>query len=714
MFKTATWAIVILLADLAASGPPPETAKNPVTDVYHGVSVQDDYRWLENWSDPEVRKWSETQNAYARRILDRLPAREEIGRRVRELEASPAPSYFALFWRNGTLFALKDEPPKQQPFLVALKSADNLESERVLVDPNRIDIKGGTSIDWFVPSLDGKLVAVSMSEGGSEIGTVRVFEAQTGTLLPDVIPRANAGTAGGSLAWSSGSAGFFYTRYPRTGERSAEDMDFYQQVYFHKLGTPTGKDTYSLGRNFPRIAETQLQSSEDGRYLLASVKNGDGGEVAQFLRTPAGSWVSIAAYADKAIVGRFGSDGALYLLSRKDAPRGRILRVPLEVPSLEKAGTVVSEGENVIERFSPTRTSLYVVEIAGGPTRLRIFDLRGHLRTEPQILPVSYVGGIVPLSDDDVLFSNQSCVVSPAWYRAAPGGSVVRTALAFKSPADFRDTEVIREAAISKDGTKIPLTILARRGVKRDRSNPTILSGYGGYGISMYPFFEERLRIWIEQGGVWVTANLRGGGEFGETWHLAGNLTKKQNVFDDFLACASWLIDKGYTSPERLGIEGGSNGGLLMGAALTQRPDLFRAVVSYVGIYDMLRVELSSNGAFNVTEYGTVKDPGQFRALFAYSPYHHVTDGREYPAVLFLTGANDPRVDPMQSRKMTARLQAAGSSAPILLRTSSSSGHGFGTALDEELAQETDEWSFLFWQLGVKYQAVQTTTAAGS
>jgi prolyl oligopeptidase len=318
----------------------------------------------------------------------------------------------------------------------------------------------------------------------------------------------------------------------------------------------------------------------------------------------------------------------------------------------------------------------------------------------------------VPLPGDELLFTNQSLLVPGAWYRTGPGGRVVRTAMARKSPADFRDSEVLRETATSKDGTKIPLTILRRKGMKLDGNRPTILTGYGGFGISESPYFSQGLRLWIEQGGVWVDTNLRGGSEFGEAWHLAGNLTKKQNVFDDFLACARFLIDAGYTRPERLAIEGGSNGGLLMGAALTQRPDLFHAVVSHVGIYDMLRVELSPNGSFNVTEYGTVKDPAQFAALYAYSPYHHVVDGTRYPAILFITGANDPRVDPMQSRKMTARLQAAtGSSAPILLRTSGSSGHGFGTALDESLAQETDAWSFLFWQLGLKYKPVRTPQA---
>ena len=270
----------------------------------------------------------------------------------------------------------------------------------------------------------------------------------------------------------------------------------------------------------------------------------------------------------------------------------------------------------------------------------------------------------------------------------------------------FDDTEVVREFATSKDGTRIPLNIIRRKGTKLDGNNPTLVGGYGGYGVNEKPYFAGiGARLWLDQGGVYVTTNIRGGAEYGEEWHKAGSLTHKQNVFDDFIACAQHMIDRKYTSPAHLAIIGGSNGGLLMGAAFTQRPELFRAVVSYVGIYDMMRVELDPNGEFNVTEFGTVKDPEQFKALYAYSPYHHVKDGTAYPAILFPTGENDHRVNPMQSRKMTARLQAAsGSDRPILLRTSSSAGHGFGTALDEYVEEEADVFSFLLDQLGTKYQ----------
>jgi prolyl oligopeptidase len=282
---------------------------------------------------------------------------------------------------------------------------------------------------------------------------------------------------------------------------------------------------------------------------------------------------------------------------------------------------------------------------------------------------------------------------------------VTKTALVVTSPANFSDVEVVREFATSKDGTQIPLNVMRRKGTELNGQNPVLLTGYGGYGISRRPRFQPELCLWLDHGGIWVDTNLRGGGEFGEEWHLAGNLTNKQNVFDDFLACAQYLIDAGYTSPEKLTIEGGSNGGLLMGAALTQRPELFRAVVSHAGIYDMLRVELDPNGAFNVTEFGTVQDLDQFAALYGYSPYHRVVDGTAYPDIFFLTGLNDGRVNPAHSRKMIARLQAADSSGGyIMLRISSTTGHGRGTSLSERIAEDTDVFAFLFNRLGMEYR----------
>ena len=375
--------------------------------------------------------------------------------------------------------------------------------------------------------------------------------------------------------------------------------------------------------------------------------------------------------------------------------------------TLDHAAVIVPESEAVIEHIAPTASYLFVTDLIGGPSRVRRFDLDGKASVELSTPPASGVEGLVALEDsqDDnhVLFTESSYVEPRAIFTYEPSGGIRKTALVKKAPVDFSDIEVVREFATSKDGTKVPLNILRRKGTKLDGNNPTLLYAYGGYGISERPHFDFTQRLWFDHGGIYVVANIRGGGEYGEAWHLSGNLTKKQNVFDDFAACAEYLIKSGYTNPSKLAIEGGSNGGLLMGAFLTQHPDLVRAVVSHVGIYDMLRVELDPNGAFNVTEFGSVKDPDQFKALYAYSPYHHVVDGVKYPAVFFLAGENDGRVNPANSRKMTARLQAAtGSGLPILLRLSSGSGHGMGTALTERIAQKADVFAFLFDQLGMK------------
>jgi len=703
--------LAITLAACSPSGSP-QTSRAPVTDTYHEVAVTEDYRWLEDWDDPQVRSWSDEQNRYARTILDGLPHVSEIRSRIAEILEAESAIYFGLSWHEATLFAIKRQPPKQQPFLVALTSPDDTASERVIVDPNAIDPTGGTTIDWYVPSPDGALVAVSLSKGGSESGDLHVVDAGTGDSVEEVIPRVNGGTAGGDLAWTTDGSGFFYTRYPRSGERADEDLSFYQQVWFHRLGSAQDDDRYELGDDFPRIAETRLQTDSSSGRLLATVQYGDSGRFEHHLREPDANWRRLTRYEDQIVQARFAPDGSLFLISRFDAPKGKLLKLDHDLRTISEAETIVDESsDTIVHDFygsSPmvvTSSRVYLTYQLGGPSTIRSFDHRGAPQAGPDVLPVSSVGQIVPLPGDVILYSNRSYLQPPAWYRFDPGkGSTETTALVVESPVDFSDTEVVRETATSKDGTEVPLTVLRLKGTELDGSNPTLLTGYGGFGISLRPRFEPLARTWIEQGGVVAIANLRGGGEFGEAWHQAGMLTNKQNVFDDFAAAMQHLIATGYTSEDLLAIRGGSNGGLLMGAMITQHPARCRAVMSAVGIYDMLRVELSSNGAFNIPEYGSVKEPDQFQALYAYSPYHNVADGTSYPAVLFLTGANDPRVDPMQSRKMTARLQAATASGhPILLRTSDDTGHGGGTPLNARIDELTDVYAFLFNELGVEY-----------
>ena len=693
----------LTLLNLSATAASPETPKKPVSTKYQDVTVEDPYQWLEQDNDPQVKAWSDAQNQRTRQYLDRLPDRAAIEKQLTEWYAKTSPSYSSLVSRPGILFAMKFQPPKQQQLLVRLTSADDLKSEKVVLDPNVLDAKGTTAIDWFVPSLDGKYVAVSLSKGGSEDGTLHFYETATGKALPDTIAHVQYPTAGGSAAWNADGTGVYYTRFPRKGERPDADLNFYQHVYFHKIGTPDSEDTYSIGKDFPRIAEIALEAARDGKYVLATVANGDGGDFAHYLLAPDGTWKQITQFSDEIKIARLGRDNALYLVSRAGAPRGKILRLPLDVPELKNAAEIVAAGDAVIEHIVPTSDALFVGDLLGGPSQIRRFDLNGKSETIIPLPQISAVQEMLALEDGSLLFRDISYTEPAAWFNCpSQKTEPVKTALRSTSPVSFADIEVRREFATSKDGTKVPLNILFRKETKRNGQNPTLLYGYGGYGISMSPNFEFTRRLWFDGGGIYVVANIRGGGEFGDEWHKAGNLTKKQNVFDDFAAAAEYLIKENYTRPEKLAIQGGSNGGLLMGAMITQHPDLFRAAVSSVGIYDMLRVELAPNGAFNVTEFGTVKDPEQFKALYGYSPYHHVVDGTKYPSVLMMTGANDGRVAPYHSRKMTARLLAANKSENrILLRTSSSAGHGIGTALSERIKQLADTYAFLFAQLGI-------------
>ncbi|HEU4383435.1 MAG TPA: prolyl oligopeptidase family serine peptidase [Anaeromyxobacteraceae bacterium] len=705
-----TLAPLLSLALLApALAPPPATPRRPVSQTYHGVAVSEDYRWLENGADPEVQAWSKAQDARARAWLSALPGAEGVRARVRELVTAGGFRYSGLARHGETLFALKFQPPRQQRFLVTLASLD-ASSERPLVDPNAIDPSGRTAIDFFVPSPDGKLVAVSLSRDGTEDGTLHVYQVATGKELPDAIPRVNGGTAGGSAAWNADSSGLFYTRYPREGERPAQDLPFYQQVWFHRLGTPPDEDVLELGKEFPdpRIAESRLASSDDGRWTLCSVQKGDGGDFVHFLRAPSGAWTRFADYGDEVKAARFGRDGNLYLLSRKGAPRGRVLRMPLESPSLEKAAAVAEASpEGSIESVEATRGALYVEELAGGPSRVRVLGLDGTERKPLPIPPVSSVRGLTRLGEGEVVLLSESYLTPATWYRLdEASGTLSPLPLSPPPSVDFSDVEVRRELAVSKDGTKVPMTILLRKGTRLDGQNPTILYGYGGYGVSQTPAFVPSRKLWLERGGVYAVAAIRGGGENGEAWHQAGMLARKQNTFDDFAACARHLVARKYTSPTHLGLLGGSNGGLLMGAMITQYPELMRAVAALVGVFDMLRVELHPNGAFNVTEYGTVQDPSQFRALYAYSPYHRVKDRTRYPAVLLTAGNRDPRVDAWHARKMAARLQAASASGrPVLLRVSES-GHGMGSALDERIAETADLYAFFLHELSVPRKAL--------
>ena len=698
----ASCALALVTAAAAAAQPQyPPTAKRPVTDTYHGVTVTEDYRWLEDDASPEVKRWIAEQNSVTRGVIDAVPQRADIGARVAELLRTAPVRRYDFQYRGGKLFALKIQPPKNQPILVLLPSSGDVAAERVVLDPNAIDPSGRTTIDFFTPSFDGKRVAVSLSKNGSEDGTAYVYDIASGQRLGDEISGVTYPTAGGSIEWAPDSRGFYYTRYPQGDERPAEDRHFFQQVWFHRLGSARASDRYVIGREFPRIAEIELRGSRDGSYLLATVRNGDGGEIAYHVMSPDGRWHAVAGFNDGVKRLSFGTDGNLYGMTVKDAPLGRIIVIPAARPSLANARTLVPESKLVAEDAVGTRSRVYVTYRDGGPSLVRVYSRSGKPIGELRTPPASSVSVEERLDGDDVLVATMSYLQPREHARYdARTDRLVPTELNGRYPFKMDDAIVEREFAVSKDGTRVPVTIVRRKDSRFDGSNPTLLYGYGGYGITMAPYFSPLLRLWLDYGGAYAVAGVRGGGEYGEPWHLAGNLTHKQNVFDDFAAAMQMLIDHKLTSPDKLAIMGGSNGGLLMGATLVQHPQLMRAVVSQVGMYDALRWELQPNGAFNVTEFGSVKDSEQFRAMYAYSPYHNARDGVAYPAVLFAAGDNDGRVAPYESRKMTARLQAANASSnPVLLRTESAAGHGIGTALSTRIEEQTDVYAFLVDQL---------------
>jgi prolyl oligopeptidase len=675
-----------------------QTPKKPVTDTYGKVTVTDDYRWLENFDDPAVKQWAGAQNAAARSFLEALPDRDALSHELRQVLQPAKARYFPIEQRGGKIFAMKSDQQHQHQIVVTLASLDDLASERTVLDPSAIDAQHLTEIDFAVPSVDGRYLAASLSTGGSESGDVHVYETATGQPLPDAIQRVNYATAGGGLAWNMDSSGFYYTRYPRDGERAAADMHFYQQVYFHKLGDKPENDTYEIGKDFPRIAEIAFAASSDGRYIGVSVAFGDGGDHEYWLLAPGRPWRPLASVADEVKQIAFGYKKDIYLLSKHGAPRGKVLHMDV-AETVDQATVIVPESAAVIQSVAPTRDGPLVNELAGGPSEVRFLPGDGN-PVKVHVPPVSSVD-CGNLDGAGPICYVGSYLDPGGFFRFDPRSrKLTPTALRTPPPVPLDGFVVTRRFAVEKDGTKVPLNIIHRKGLALDGSHPTLLTGYGGYNISLTPNYPAPYVPLLERGVVFAEANLRGGGEYGEDWHTQGKLTKKPNVFDDFAACAKYLIARKYTQPSKLAIIGGSNGGLLMGAALTQHPEMYHAVVSMVGIYDMLRVELSPNGAFNVTEFGTVKEADQFKALYAYSPYHHVKDGTQYPAILLTTGDNDARVDPMQSRKMAARLEASGTKQPVLLRTSSTAGHGIGSSIDDNVALWTDIDAFLLMELG--------------
>ncbi len=679
----------------------------PVTTIYHGLAVTEDYRWLEDSTAERTAEWTAEQSRQARDFLDAMPGRAAVHTRVRQLLETGSTSYRWLGRGGLVYFALKRQPPRQQPFLVALSDLADTATERVLVDPNAIDASGETAIDFCVPSPDGARVALSLSEHGSEDGTIFVYDVASGEVVDTPIAHANPAAAVASLAWRHDGQAFWYSRSDPDG--------FHQQVWTHELGSTGDKAELSGPFADPAIVENFLTASGEGGWVMDQAQKGDGGEWQIFVRrqvaggdgTAAGSvagWWQVAGIADKCVAAAFGA-GSLFLLSRAASPRGAVLRVTLTTgATVADAEEVIPPGSVTITGLAVTDDTLWVSDIDGGPCGIRRFALDGTPLPAVEVPALSTVSSLAALAADEAVWSVESFTEPPRWWLGADGAPPRRTGLGTTTAVDMSGYKVTREFATSKDGTTVPLSVIAAPETARDGSPPVLLTGYGGFGISLSPHFNPQILAWLEQGGIYAVANIRGGGEYGELWYHEGRLAAKQNCFDDFIACADHLVQHGITRRDRLAIIGGSNGGLLMGAVVTQRPDIARAVVAAVPVMDMLRVETTPNGRYNVTEYGSVEDPDMFRALLAYSPYHNVSDGVRYPAMLLTGGEFDPRVEAWHPKKMCARLQAAtASDEPVLLRMESG-GHGLGQSLDREIELVTDYYAFLLDRLGIAYR----------
>ncbi len=705
---------VALMLIAVAAGPalatalkPPPTPVVDVTTMYWGVPVSDPYRWLEADSS-NVSRWIDAQNTYAAKVFATYRHADTIAARLRQL-AITGPQQFDPKIAAGKLFYLRETPPQAQPVLVVQPWPTGM--ARVLVDPNPAG--GLLSVEGYWPSPDGAHVAYATQDAGAERTTMHVVDTATGRLLPDLLPWVGGGTSPDAVAWDAGSRGFAYTRMPSPAHATPDESYFDSSLYHHALGTPAAADTPALGAGFSPVAEWNAGDSSDGRSV-ALVHFGDGSYNAVYVRGKDGTWRKAVDASANVLVGEDETrvttaafaGPSLLVIETADAPRGRIVAIGAKAGTIPATILTEPDGGWSIRAIASMRGGFLTTEVKGPDWRVRHFDDAGTL-IRVVALPARGIGVDSVTTDPDgteALIEYSGWVIPTRWMRYDGASGALAQIYALQPPANYSNVEFTVLYATSKDGTRVPVTVIHKRGMAADATAPGILSAYGGYGLSQSPGFIGSALFWIEHGGVYAEANIRGGGEYGETWHLDGRLTKKQNDYDDFAACARALVDAGWVAPGRLGIVGGSNGGLLMGAALTQHPELYKAVVSFAGDYDMLRVENSPNGRYNVTEFGTVKDEAQFKALYAYSPYYNVHAGTAYPAILMIAGENDPRVPPWQSRKMIPRLQAATSSTqPIMLITRSQAGHGIGASFSQRLGNRSAEYIFFANELGLQF-----------
>ncbi len=694
-------AVLVWAADSTVSSGPPKAKVAPVEDTVQGHKIVDRYRYLENGDDPDTKQYVEQELAYTRSLLDPLPGRDRINARLSQLltiGTVGAPQIGGKYY-----FYTRREGNQNQPVLYVREGLNG--TDRVLVDVNKMSTDGTVALDWWFPTDDGKYVAYGTSPNGSEESTLRLVESATGKLLPDTIER----TRFASVAWKKDNSGFYYTRHPKKGDVPAGEEVYHVKVFYHDLGSDPAKDPllFGEGRNAQDIPGVSL--SEDGRWLLITVFQG-WTKSELYLQDLSSKNPPVEITTGKEFL--YSADflkGKLYITTNEDAPRYRVFMADAANPKRENWKELIPQTDAVLQSASVTGGKLFAQYEHNASSELKIFDIDGKKLADiplPTIGTVFATGG--KWDSNELFFGFQSYTVPPSIYRyGLNDGKTSQWAKVDAPSIDPSAFEVQQVWYNSKDGTRVPMFIVNKKGIEKNGKNPVLLTGYGGFNVSETPTFSRSMYLWMEHGGIYAVANLRGGAEFGEDWHRAGMLEKKQNVFDDFISAAEYLIAQKYTDKDHLSILGGSNGGLLMGAMITQRPDLFRAVVCAVPLLDMLRYQNFQIAKLWIPEYGSAEDPKQFDWLYAYSPYHHVKAGQEYPAILFMTADTDTRVDPMHAKKMAALMQAeakngASKEKPILLRIETKAGHGQGKPVTKQIEENTDMYSFLFWQLGVK------------
>ncbi len=685
----------------------PTARRADTVDVLHGERVPDPYRWLEDEKSPDTQAWLNAQDELTHRTLALLnPLKQELACEFEALFGVEDVSN--LFPQRQRYFFTQREPGDNHA-KVCVREGDDRATPHVVINPNEFSPDGTVALDWWYPSHDGALVAYGKSAGGTEKSTLYVRDVRTGQDLPDVIPF----TQYCSVGWNHDGTGFFYNRCPDPSTVPPGEENFYIRVYFHRLGTGYQEDRYVWGEGRPKDEEPAPYPSSDERWMLLSTSRDPAKNDLYYARLEDGTPLTPIAQGLDALTSGDIVDGRLYIRTNYQAPRYRICATNLLQPEPEHWRDLVPEQAGVLDGYGIVDRKLVVHVTEDLRSRVLVHDLDGKLLEEVP-LPgrgtiTSYRGGTGTftsfsgaLDSPNLYFRYSSWVVAPATYCYNLRTHTLEKLHQADCPLDLGPYEGKQLWCTSKDGTRIPFFVVARKDLKLDGHNPTLEWGYGGFNIGFYPEFRASILPFVKRGGVWVYAAIRGGGEFGQAWHEGGRRANKQHSYDDFYAVAEELIRLGYTSPGRLACQGGSNGGLLIGVAITQRPDLYQASLAQVPLMDMLRFQKFGMGAQWVHEYGDPEIADEYAWVRAYSPYHHVQDGTNYPATLLVTAAGDNRVATAHAFKMTARLQAATSGTrPVLLRCERQAGHGAGKPLSMRIENLSEDWAFVMWQLGM-------------